>query len=48
MLTTAYGRRFISQRFYPFIGYRLPDGVLEGASVRLARFLGRHDKGPYG
>ncbi|MGW1519806.1 hypothetical protein [Streptomyces sp. NPDC002287] len=48
MLTTAYGRRFISQRFYPFIRYRLPDGVLEGASGRLARFLGQHGKGPYG
>ncbi|MFE7803810.1 phytanoyl-CoA dioxygenase family protein [Streptomyces sp. NPDC057430] len=48
VLTTAYGRRFISQRFYPFIGYRLPDGVLEGASARLARFLGQHGKGPYG
>ncbi|MEV7545590.1 phytanoyl-CoA dioxygenase family protein [Streptomyces sp. NPDC089915] len=48
VLTTAYGRRFISQRFYPFIGYRLPEGVLEGASNRLARFLGQHGKGPYG
>ncbi|WP_327255438.1 phytanoyl-CoA dioxygenase family protein [Streptomyces sp. NBC_01244] len=48
LLTTAYGRRFISQRFYPFIGYRLPDGVLEGASARVARLLGRHGKGPYG
>lgn len=48
LLTTAYGRRFISQRLYPFIGYRLPTSVLEGASDQLARFLGQHGKGPYG
>lgn len=48
LLTTAYGRRFISQRFYPFIGYRLPAGVLDGASTQLARLLGQHSRGPYG
>jgi ectoine hydroxylase-related dioxygenase (phytanoyl-CoA dioxygenase family) len=48
LLGTAYGRRFIAQRFYPFIDYRLPSGILEGASDRLVRFLGRHDMGPYG
>ncbi|AWZ04942.1 MULTISPECIES: phytanoyl-CoA dioxygenase family protein [unclassified Streptomyces] len=48
LLTTAYGRRFISQRFYPFPDYRLPAGLLEGAPARLARLLGRHGKGPYG
>lgn len=48
LLTTAYGRRFISQRFYPFIGYRLPTDVLKGACEQLARLLGHHGKGPYG
>ncbi|MGH3888153.1 MAG: phytanoyl-CoA dioxygenase family protein [Pseudonocardiaceae bacterium] len=48
LLTTTYGRRFISQRFYPFLNYRMPDHVLDGASGRLLRLLGRHDKGPYG
>ncbi|WP_406186210.1 phytanoyl-CoA dioxygenase family protein [Streptomyces sp. NBC_01006] len=48
LLTTAYGRRFISQRFYPFVNYRMPDDVLDGASGRLTRLLGFHGKGPYG
>lgn len=48
LLTTTYGRRFISQRFYPFLNYRMPDHVLDGASERLLRLLGKHGKGPYG
>ena len=48
LLTTAYGRRFISQRFYPFLNYRMPDTVLDGADHRLLRLLGRHEMGPYG
>lgn len=48
LLTTAYGRRFISQRFFPFLNYRMPDHVLDGADSRLMRLLGRHEKGPYG
>ena len=41
-------RRFIAQRFYPFIDYRMPDCVWQGAGPRLQRFLGRHAKGAYG
>jgi ectoine hydroxylase-related dioxygenase (phytanoyl-CoA dioxygenase family) len=49
LLTGAtYSRRFIAQRFYPFIDYRVPDHVWEGASERLQRLLGRHSKGAYG
>jgi len=48
LLTTAYGRRFISQRFFPFLNYRMPDHVLDGADSRVMRLLGRHEKGPYG
>jgi len=48
LLTTAYGRRFISQRFFPFLNYRMPPHVLDGASDRLLRLLGKHEKGPYG
>lgn len=44
----TYSKRFISQRFYPFVDYRMPDHVWEGAGPRLQRFLGRHAKGPYG
>ncbi len=48
LLTATYGRRFISQRFYPFLDYRMPEHVLDGASDRLRRLLGQHGKGPYG
>ncbi|MGH3907307.1 MAG: phytanoyl-CoA dioxygenase family protein [Pseudonocardiaceae bacterium] len=48
LVTTAYGRRFISQRFFPFLNYQMPSYVLHGASDRLLRLLGRHEKGPYG
>jgi ectoine hydroxylase-related dioxygenase (phytanoyl-CoA dioxygenase family) len=48
LLAATYGRRFISQRFFPFVNYRMPPEVLDGASDRLLRLLGRHDKGPYG
>ncbi|MGH3873253.1 MAG: phytanoyl-CoA dioxygenase family protein [Pseudonocardiaceae bacterium] len=48
LLTSTYGRRFISQRFFPFLNYRMPSCVLDGASDRLLRLLGKHKKGPYG
>ncbi len=44
----TYSRRFIAQRFYPFIDYQMPDHVWDGASERLQRFLGKHAKGAYG
>jgi len=44
----TYGQRAIAQRFYPFIDYRMPDHVWEGADDRLQRLLGRHGKGAYG
>ena len=44
----TYSRRFVSQKFYPFIDYRMPEHVWEGADERLQRFLGRHTKGAYG
>lgn len=48
MAVTAYGRRFMQQRFYPFLNYLMPAHVLNGADGRLLRLLGRHDKGPFG
>lgn len=48
VLTTTYGRRFISQRFFPFLNYRMPPQALDDASDRLLRLLGKHEKGPYG
>jgi len=44
----TYSRRYVAQRFYPFIDYRMPEHVWEGAGPRLQRMLGRHRKGPYG
>ena len=44
----TYSRRFVAQKFYPFIDYHMPEHVWEGASPRLQRFLGRHTKGAYG
>jgi ectoine hydroxylase-related dioxygenase (phytanoyl-CoA dioxygenase family) len=43
-----YGRRFMAQRFYPFINYRMPEAVLERANPRRQRLLGVHRQGAYG
>lgn len=48
LLQIAYCQRWVAQRFYPFLNYRMPDHVLEGADERLLRVLGKHPKGPYG
>ena len=44
----AWGMRFISQRFHPFLNYRMPEHVLEGADERTLRVLGKHPRGAYG
>lgn len=44
----VYSQRMIAQRLYPFIDYRMPEHVWEGAGPRLQRLLGRHEKGAYG
>ena len=44
----TYSKRFVAQKLYPFIDYRMPNHVWEGADERLQRFLGRHAKGAYG
>lgn len=44
----AWSMRFIAQRLYPYLNYRVPDWVLEGADERLLRALGKHAKGAYG
>jgi len=43
-----YGRRFIAQRFYPFVNYRMPEEILERANPRRKRLLGVHGVGAYG
>jgi hypothetical protein len=44
----AWAKRFVAQRFYPFLNYTVPPAVLEGADERLLRVLGKHAKGAYG
>ena len=44
----TYSQRIIAQRLYPFIDYRMPEHVFEGADERLQRLLGRHNKGAFG
>ena len=46
--SVVYSQRTIAQRLYPFIDYRMPDYVWEGADQRMQRLLGRHKKGAYG
>jgi ectoine hydroxylase-related dioxygenase (phytanoyl-CoA dioxygenase family) len=48
MATITYGRRFVSQRFYPFLNYHMPSHVFESDDQRLLRLLGKHPKGAYG
>jgi ectoine hydroxylase-related dioxygenase (phytanoyl-CoA dioxygenase family) len=43
-----YAKRFIAQRFYPFINYHLPEAILERANPRRKRLLGLHGIGAYG
>ncbi len=44
----SFSRRWVSQRFYPFVNYQLPPGVYERADQRRRRVLGFHTKGAYG
>ncbi|MBM7566815.1 phytanoyl-CoA dioxygenase family protein [Paenibacillus sacheonensis] len=46
----TYGRRWVSQRFYPFVNYVMPQSTIDGAkdNPRLTRLLGFHPRGPYG
>ena len=46
--SVVYSQRIIGQRLYPFIDYRMPEHVWEGADARMQRLLGRHEKGAYG
>jgi ectoine hydroxylase-related dioxygenase (phytanoyl-CoA dioxygenase family) len=43
----GYGRRFIAQRFYPFVNFHMPEDLLARSSQRRRRLLGVHPRGPY-
>ena len=44
----AYGKRWISQRFYPFVGYDLPAPVRQRANPKRLRLFGFHQPDNYG
>ncbi len=44
----CFSQRWVAQRFYPFLNYKMPARVLKGADERMLRVLGKHPKGPYG
>lgn len=44
----TYARRWVSQRFHPFVNYQIPRHVLERADARRRRVLGLHPMGDYG
>jgi ectoine hydroxylase-related dioxygenase (phytanoyl-CoA dioxygenase family) len=48
VLQVTYGRRYIAQRFYPFVNHVVPSAVLQRANERRRRLLGMHQHGPYG
>jgi ectoine hydroxylase-related dioxygenase (phytanoyl-CoA dioxygenase family) len=48
LLQLAYSMRWVSQRFYPFVNYHMPEAILERANPRRRRLLGAHSPGAYG
>lgn len=48
LLQQAYGKRWVSQRFYPFLNYQMPEHVVQNADERRLRVLGAHPSGAYG
>lgn len=45
-----YGKRWIAQRFYPFVNYHMPQEIVVRWKdhPRMSRLLGMHPRGPYG
>jgi len=48
VLQVTYGRRFISQRFHPYMNVQIPAEIIDRAGPRRRRLLGMHPHGPYG
>lgn len=48
VIQAPYAKRYIAQRFYPFINYRIPQEILDRANPRRKRLLGLHAIGAYG
>ena len=44
----AYSRRFVGQRFWPFLNYNLHRDILDQCTPRQRQLLGEHPRGAYG
>jgi ectoine hydroxylase-related dioxygenase (phytanoyl-CoA dioxygenase family) len=44
----SYARRFVAQRFWPFLNYSLSRDILDQCSPRQRELLGEHPRGAYG
>lgn len=47
-LQKAFARRWVAQRFWPFVNYRVPEDIIARATPRRKRLLGFHAIGAYG
>ncbi|MBP6506215.1 MAG: phytanoyl-CoA dioxygenase family protein [Opitutaceae bacterium] len=48
VIQTPFARRWVAQRFYPFVNYHMPEDVIARATPRRKRLLGFHNIGAYG
>ncbi len=48
VIQTPFARRWVAQRFWPFVNYHLPEDVIARATPRRKRLLGFHNIGAYG
>ena len=47
-IVPSYARRFVAQRFWPFLNYSLSRDILDRCSPRQRELLGEHPRGAYG
>jgi ectoine hydroxylase-related dioxygenase (phytanoyl-CoA dioxygenase family) len=47
-IVPSYSRRFIAQRFWPFLNYHLSRDILDQCTPRQRELLGEHKRGAYG
>lgn len=48
VLQTPFARRWVAQRFYPFVNYQMPQEVINRVTPKQKRILGFHGIGAYG
>lgn len=48
VIQTPFARRWVAQRFWPFVNYHMPEDVIARATPRRKRLLGFHNIGAYG